>query len=272
MDHPTNVRWTARDFLSRSGQLGVDAVSLQTAFLPELDGETIELLTHQLHELKLETVLAWGHPSGLEGGTNPRKVEDLSRVLLSAKTLGSSLVRLTAGDLTYYKVSAEKRIETLTPTLKKVAALASEHGLTLAIENHGDFAMKDLVALVERVNMTNFGICFDGMNAVRVGDDLMEAIALAAPHVRMVHIRDFLPFSESPAGVEDFWPSVPLGHGRLDTEGLIHFLETYGYEGKLFVEMAYMHPDYGDEDAAVAESVAYLKGRLKKKVKPTVKR
>ena len=199
-------------------------------------------------------------------------MEDLRNVLLAAKPLGSSLVRLTAGDLTYYKVPAEKRIEVLTPALKKVAALASEHGLMLAIENHGDFTMKDLVALVERVNMTNFGICFDGMNAVRVGDDLREAIGLAAPHVRMVHMRDFLPFAEAPAGVEDFWPSVPLGHGRLDIEGLLGFLETYGYEGNVFVEMAYMHPDYGDEDAAVAESVAFLRGRLKTRLKTGVKR
>jgi sugar phosphate isomerase/epimerase len=230
----------------------------------------IESLTHQLREQKLEVVLAWGHPSGLEGGTNPQKVRDLGEALSSARRLGSLLVRLTAGDLYYYKVSAETRIEALTPILKRAAALASEQGLTLAIENHGDFAMKHLVALVERVNMTNLGICFDGMNAVRVGDDLREAIALAAPHIRMVHIRDFLPFSGSPAGVEDFWPSVPLGHGRLDIEGLIGFLESYGYEGKLFVEMAYMHPDYGDEDAAVAESVAYLKRRLRETRKPAV--
>ena len=143
-----------------------------------------------------------------------------------------------------------------------MANAAAKHTLTLAIENHGDFAMRDLVELVERVDMKNLAICFDTMNAVRVGDDLMEATALAATYIRMVHIRDFLPLSASPADVESFWPSAPLGHGQLDIEGLIRFLESDGYAGNLFVEMGFMHPDFSDEDAAVAESVAYLQKRL----------
>lgn len=261
-DQPSSIRWSTTDFLHRVVELGVEAVSLQTTFMQELDPDMIQALGRQLNELGLEAVPAWGHRSGLEGGTNPEKVKDLHRTLQTAGTLGCSLVRFVAGDLFYYKVPASERIERLIPIIKNVADRAKVFGLTLAIENHGDFAMKDLVSLVERVDMSNLGICFDAMNAVRVGDDLMNAAAMAAPYMCMVHIRDFLPLSSRPPGVEDFWPSVPLGRGQLDIKGFIGFLKNDGYGGNLFIEMAYMHPDYADEDAAVAESVAYLKGKL----------
>ena len=83
----------------------------------------------------------------------------------------------------------------------------------------------------------------------------------------MVHVRDFLPLSASPTEVESFWPSAPLGQGQLDIEGLIRFLESIGYGGDLFVELGYMPPDFPDEDAAVAGSVAFLKQRLGDKSK-----
>jgi sugar phosphate isomerase/epimerase len=261
-DQATSIRWTAFDFLERAYELGVEAVSLQTAFLPTLDSSVIHSLKEKLAALGLEAVLAWGHPAGLEGGTCPEKTEDLLRSVRAARELGCALLRFVAGDLFYHKIPVRARTERLIPILHEVALEAAEAGLLLAMENHGDLAMRDLVAMVERVRASNLGICFDAMNAVRVGDDLMEAAAMAMPYIRMVHVRDFLPLSSLPDGVEDFWPSAPLGHGRLDLERFIAFLESSGYGGRLFVEMAYMHPAYSDEDAAVAESVAYLKKRL----------
>ncbi|MFH1123130.1 MAG: sugar phosphate isomerase/epimerase family protein [Pseudomonadota bacterium] len=263
-DQPTSIRWTTSDFLERAVELDVDAVSLQTAFMPKLDPHVIQSLKEKLAAIGMEAVLAWGHPTGLEGGTSPEKTEDLLSTVRAAGKLECRLVRFVAGDLFYHKIPVLERTERLIPILRKVALTAEEIGLPLAIENHGDLAMKDLVAMVERVRMDNLGICFDAMNAVRVGDNLTEALTLAAPHIRMVHVRDFLPFSVQPAAVEDFWPSAPLGRGRLEIDGFIGFLESYGYEGDLFVEMAYMHPAYPDEDAAVAESIAYLRHRLAK--------
>ncbi|MBW1799568.1 MAG: sugar phosphate isomerase/epimerase [Deltaproteobacteria bacterium] len=264
-DQPSSIRWTARDFLSRAHELGVDAVSLQTTYLPELDPDIIASLGRQLNEFGLEVVLAWGHPSGLENGDRPEKAEAIRRLLPVAKTLGCSLLRFVTGNFLSFKFSAPERIERLTPIIRDITTTAADYDLTLAIENHGDFAMKDLLELVEGVDMKNLGICFDAMNAVRVGDDLMEAAAMAATYIRMVHVRDHLPLSESPVKVESFWPSAPLGHGQLDIEGVIRFLEADGYAGNLFIEMGYMHPDFSDEDAAVAESVAYLKKTIQNK-------
>jgi sugar phosphate isomerase/epimerase len=257
----TADRWQTTDFLSRACELGVDAVSLQTVFL---DMSTVLSLKDPLVACGLESVLAWGHPAGLNGGADEASVEDLLATLFVAKRLGCSLLRFVAGHAHSFKEPAAERIERLLPIVKSVAETAAALDLSLAIENHADFRMADLVSLVERVDMPNLGICFDGLNAVRVGDDLLSAAQLAAPHIRMVHIRDYLPLPGTPNDVEGFWPSVPPGCGQLDISGLINFLNSYGYEGGLFVEIAYMHPDFTDEDKSAAESVAFIKRRLAK--------
>ena len=258
----TAVRWTASDVLRHARELDVDAVSLQTIHLPSLEPDAMTALRKQFRELSLRPVLAWGHRPGLEHGANPAKVADLRRTLAAAKALGCSLVRFVAGSQHSFKVSADQRIASLIPILRDITDTAREHGVTLAIENHVDFAMADLVKLVEEVDAGNLGICFDMVNAVRVGDDLLAAVRLASPHIRMVHMRDHIPWPATGADPEGFWPSAPLGRGILDVDGLLGFLRASGYEGALFVEIAYMHPDYADELKVVAESVAFLKQRL----------
>jgi len=257
----TAIRWQTTDFLSRANELGVDAVCLQTAFL---DMDNILALKEPLAAAGLKPVLAWGHPAGLDGGADAASVEDLMATLFAAKRLGCSLLRFVAGHAHSYKEPAAERIERLLPIVKSVAETAAALDLSLAIENHADFRMADLVRLVERVGAPNLGICFDGVNAVRVGDDLLLATQLAAPHLRMVHVRDYLPLPGMLSDVEGFWPSVPPGCGQLDISGLINFLDSYGYQGGLFVEIAYMHPDYADEDKSVVQSLAVIKRRLAK--------
>lgn len=57
---PLTIRWTAADFIQRARQLEVDAVSLQTCYLPALTEAVVDELKSQLGDLL--PVLAWGHP------------------------------------------------------------------------------------------------------------------------------------------------------------------------------------------------------------------
>jgi 3-oxoisoapionate decarboxylase len=258
-EQPTAIRWTTDDFLRRAHELGLDAVALQTIYMPDFNANTVAELRRKLDKLGLEPTISWGHRPGLEGGTNPAKVADLMRTLPLAKTLGCSLVRFVCGDMLTWAIPVEERLRNLKPIIQDAAAEAKQLGLDLAIENHADLAMRDIVTLVESVGADNFGICFDTVNCVRVGDIFEEAVQIALPHIRMVHIKDLIALPESKGNPAAFWPSAPLGRGQLDLPYLIEQLESVNYAGRLFVEMAYMHPTYTDEDAAVAESVAYLK-------------
>src|SRR6266851_3065974 len=59
--------------------------------------------------------------------------------------------------------------------------------------NHGDLRAAEVLELVERVGDDSLGVCFDPANALRVGDDPVEAAALLAPLTRMVHLKDVEP-------------------------------------------------------------------------------
>ena len=50
-----------------------------------------------------------------------------------------------------------------------------------------------------------------------------------------------------------------MGDGLIDNVALARMLKEADYQGFLAVETDFLHPDYGDEDAAVAESAAALK-------------
>lgn len=210
-EQPLTTRWQTDDFLRRAAALGVAWVSLQTVYLPQPTSggfeQFIQNLRDQLDTLGLHCVLAWGHRSGLEGGTNPQKVDEMLGWLDVAKRLGCPLMRVVGGDVTHFSVPAEERIERLVPILHEVCAAAGT--LTIAIENHGDFALHDLARLIEQVAAPNLGMCFDPGNAVRIGDNLLQAVKLAAPLAKMVHIKDMIP-QGALHGFPDLWgPAHP---------------------------------------------------------------
>ena len=261
-EQPLKVRWQTGDFLRRAAALGVSTVSLQSVFLPDLNMATAGALRDELQQYKLTPVLDWGHSDGLGGGTNPRKVEDVLLMLPVARALGCSLMRVVCGNQFRWKEPAQQRIQRLIPVLREIAAEAIKLGLTLAVENHADFNMRDLVALLDAVGAENLGICFDTGNAVRVGDDLLEAAQLAAPRIRMVHLKDMITVEASRGNPELWWPAAPLGRGEFDLPRFVEILRTVSFHGGLYIEMANMYPDFPDEDTAVEESVVYLRKLL----------
>lgn len=259
---PLDVRWTTADFLSRAMQLGVDAVSLQSCYLPELTPQSCALLREQIDACGLGRVLEWGHSAGLEGGANPGKQVELLRLLPAARALGCALMRIVCGNQFYWVQPVRARRERLEPYLRELAAEARGQGLTLAVENHADFNLVDLVAMVEAVGADNLGICFDTGNAVRVGDDLHDALELALPHIRMLHLKDLVVQAASRGDPTAWWPSAPLGRGDFDLERVVERLAAAGFDGTLFIELANLYTTWTDEDAVVAESLAWLRQRV----------
>jgi 3-oxoisoapionate decarboxylase len=262
-EKPLDIRWQMSDFIARTAQLGADAVSLQTVYLPGLDSEQVTALREQLNLLGLQRVLAWGHGTGLNYGNDPHRVEALRSLFPLAQALGCPIVRLVNGNHFSWKDRDAEQIKRLKPLLQDLAHEAAVFNLTLAIENHADFTMRELVTLVENVAASNFGICFDTGNTVRVGDDLLEAAELAAPWIKMVHLKDMVVQEESGHDPTLWWPSAPLGRGQFDLPAFVGLLRAKDFNGYLFIEMANMYTDWRDEDAAVAESIAYLRQLLK---------
>lgn len=262
-EEPLPVRWSTVDFLDRATDLGVESVSLQTVFLEDLSPGGMRALGDEVASRGLSPVLAWGHRSGLESGTSPARFEEAMICLDLATVMGVRLVRIVCGDQLAWSTPPEQRKDHLVPMVSRLAERARQLDIELAIENHADFAMVDLVDLVGRVGAPNLGICLDLGNAVRVGDDPVECAALAGPLVRMVHVKDLAVQADSVGQPWSWWPSVPLGRGDIDVPAALEPIWGSTPSAGWFVEMASMHPDHSDEDAAVVESLEFLRALLR---------
>lgn len=264
---PATIVWTTDDVVDRATDVGAEIVSLQTSYLAidpaHAAGKlAIARLAERLRERGLQALFAWGHRDGLKAGADPARVVDARAWIVAAAGFDVPLLRIVAGDQHVWRQPVAQRTNRLMPVLGELARVAADHGIALAIENHADFRMVDLVALVEHVGAANLGICLDFGNAVRVGDDLIDAARMAAPHTRMVHVKDLRIQPGSVGDPAAWWPTVPLGTGDLTVDGALDTaLEATLASPSLvgwFVEMANMHPDTPDEDAAVVAGVAAL--------------
>ena len=139
----------------------------------------------------------------------------------------------------------------------QAAARARALGLRLAVENHGDLRAAELLELVERADDEALGVCLDTANALRVGDDPLEAAALLAPRTLMVHLKDVEPLApgmDPVAGPR----SVPYGEGAIPVAAVLATLATSGFDGLVCVELGQLGAD-ADELAMVADGVAWLR-------------
>ncbi len=256
-------RWSTWDFLDRASELGVDGVSLETCYL-DLDQPALrDRLAERLDDARLEAVLAWGHPGGLEMGKSIKRLDDLLRVIDHAAAMGITLVRLVVGTFTHWgKEPSPISVERLVPRVRAACQHAEELGIRLSIETHTALPVEDLADLVRRVDAPNLGVVLDTANVVRVGSDLLEATRLLAPLTDMVHIKDL---DLSDAGFGDpggWWPCTSLGAGDLDLHGVLAELRSVGFKGLMCVELATLPPG-SDEDRMVAESVAWLREAIR---------
>ena len=88
---------TMEDFLDFAVELGVDGVSLESCFFPTMERSWFVELRARLDDFGLERVYAWGHPTGLEDGTNRAALEDLVAQIDNADLIGAKVMRVTPG-------------------------------------------------------------------------------------------------------------------------------------------------------------------------------
>lgn len=143
------------------------------------------------------------------------------------------------------------------PHLRALAERASDLGICVAIENHGDITAADLVATIGAAGYPSLGACFDTANAVRVGDDPVEAAKLLHDHILMIHLKDVEPLEnviDPIAGPR----SVPYGEGIVPAVEILHVLRDPIDRGTaVCIELGQMVEV--DDVAAVSAGVEWLR-------------
>lgn len=246
------------DFLARAKSLDVAGVSLESCFQPDLAPRALAGIKARLDDADLERVWAWGHPHGLRSGADAAAVDDLIAHIGVARAIGASVMRICCGGRRTRPASWPEHRDALLPLLRRALGPAEQHGVVLAIENHIDFLADELVELLGLIDSPWLGVCLDTANNLRMLEDPQEAARKLAPFARATHVKDVTARGGDPREFA-FWPSVPLGRGVIDLPAIFGFLREAGYDGLLALEIDYLHPHYGDDEAAISASIAHLR-------------
>jgi sugar phosphate isomerase/epimerase len=260
---PSNQRWphNPERALAHAATLRADSVFLETCYLPPVD-RVVEAFRDLPGLPRL--AFSWGHPwptgtvDGLDGGRSPAAETDLRAWIDASASLSLPLMRFTAGSpASRGDDPAEKLIYRLVGPVRRSADYAADHGVALALENHGDLTAVEMVALLGIVERGNLGVCLDNVNLIRVGDDMAVGTDLLAPHTIMVQLKDC---EGGDATVPGGPISTALGEGTADIAGVLGTLRRHHFRGPVCVELGSLPPD-ADELALVERSVTWLRSQ-----------
>ncbi|MDD3109546.1 MAG: sugar phosphate isomerase/epimerase [Eubacteriales bacterium] len=258
-DPPDRIR-TVDEFIDFAKGLDVDGVSLETCFLPSLEGAYLKDLGAKLKEYGLDSVFAWGHPNGLERGLSPEAVLEMKDLIPKTRLLGTDVMRITGSAFDWRHENHRDHLERLVPLYKEAARIAEDHGVKLAAENHIDYTADEMLEMVERVGSKNFGVNFDTGNFLRLLDDPIAGMEKLAPYVFSTHIKDLKMHPTARPNDWFFFCGVPVGFGLIDNMKLAELLHKAGYQGFLAVEIDAPAPEWLNmEEEAIAISVKNLR-------------
>ena len=251
-------RWTFLDFVNRAAELGVDGVSLESCYFESLQPGHLKEIKAALDEKRLERVLAWGHPDGLEAGRNRTAWKEMNDLIPKARLMGADIMRIVASSLQFRNEPHGPQIDAVVKMLKESVKIAADAGIVLAIENHIDYTSEEIHQILQRVGSDRLKVNFDTGNTLRMMEDPVKAARRLGPYTVATHTKDLDACRHVPPEEWYFFSSVPVGTGLIDIPGVVRALKECGYTGVLAVESDH-HKDNQDEDKLVAASVAYLK-------------
>jgi sugar phosphate isomerase/epimerase len=251
---------TLEDFIELAKSLAVEGVSLESCFFPSLEPSYLADIRAMLDTYGLDRVYAWGHPDGLEGGTNRAAYKQMLDSFEQARAIGATVMRVVGSSLRFRNEPHAPQLERLTRMFCEAARVAENYGIRMAVENHIDFNGQEMLSLLRSVDSPLLGMNFDTGNFVRLLDDPVRAMDSLAPYTYATHIKDLKVQRGVPADEWYFFSSAPVGDGVVDNARLIEKLRGANFSGILAVEIDFLHPNYGDDEhAAVAASVAELR-------------
>lgn len=107
-----------------------------------------------------------------------------------------------------------------------------KYGIVLCLENmpfrnQRISSMKNIVAVVEKIDSEFVGICFDTGHCNFLYDDIAENIRLATPYLKVLHVHD------NDTNADSHW--VPF-EGNIDWSDFVTMLAESGYNGVLSLE------------------------------------
>jgi sugar phosphate isomerase/epimerase len=176
----------------------------------------------------------------------PRDESDLDRFtanLRAAREAGMTILRTAAGGRRYEDFDTEAAFQRFRDrswrSLTLAEPLLQPHGVKLAIENHKDWRVPDLLDIIKRLGSEHVGVTLDTGNSIALLEDPMQVVEALAPHAHTIHIKD-MAVQEYAEGF--LLSEVPLGEGFLDLPRIIETCRRHNAKVRFNLEMITRDP------------------------------
>jgi len=177
----------------------------------------------------------------------PRDATELPRfqqTVRAAKQAGATVIRsvmlsgrryesFDSGEsFEQFAVQSWKSLATAEPVLRK-------QRMKLALENHKDWRVDEMLAMLKRLSSEFVGVCVDTGNNIALLEDPLAVVRAFAPHAYSVHLKDMA----VEAYDQGFYlAEVPFGEGFLDLPKIVQVLRQAQPGARFNLEMITRDP------------------------------
>jgi len=186
---------------------------------------------------------AEGYDMFVEGSASlPKERSDVERfeaALQTAKQAGAKVIRIAIGGRRYEQFGSAEQFKAFAArsrsSLQLAAPVAARQRMRLAIENHKDWRIDQMLDMLRRLGSDYFGVCVDTGNSFALLEDPTAVVEAYAPVSFAAHLKDM-----AVAEYEDGFllADVPLGQGVLDLSGMVEILRKANRGIRFSLEMS----------------------------------
>ena len=252
-------RLSVEEFLVKAKELEFEYVML-VAKRPHLsphdyDDAARRKLRARIEELGLKLVCLAGYTDFTAGIDKPGipnaeiQAAYVGEVARLARDLGADMLRIFTG---YERpgVPWDNQYAQVVEGLKLAGRAAAKYGVTLAVQNHHDFALhhEAMKWLLDEVNLPNVRSAWDAWSPTLeglTGEELRESVLTLKPYIvhttaadyislpRYRYEHELINYIQQPAVMR----AVPMGEGIIDYTAFFGALKEIGYRGYIGYEM-----------------------------------
>lgn len=214
-------------------------------------------------ELGMGSIFHW-HPMAEKGrkllaeagyDTDVSEAQIVVHHLDVARQLGSPILRVVGGNL-FTRDEGHDMIalaDQAVGILREACGVAEKLGMKIAMENHADFTVRELMGILARVGSPAFGFTVDTGNLAFDLDDPQRLARIMAPHAVSTHFKNYrVVRSAAGLGLEN----CALGEGEIDVVSIAQCLARQNPELHLNIEI---HSQFGPFPLNIFEETYFLR-------------
>ncbi len=170
-------------------------------------------------------------------------IERFENEIRLSKEAGAKVVRIAIGNRRYEDFDTAEGFEAMKDeawkSLRWAEPIARRHRIQIAIENHKDWRIPDMLQLVVGMSSEYVGVCIDTGNSISLLEHPNETVEAFAKYAFTTHIKDMAvaPYEEG-----FLLSEVPVGQGFLDMKRIFDICEKANPDIQFNLEMITRNP------------------------------